>query len=171
MPNTLAFVGVGVVGIVGSIAAWYVARLGNSVLRDEFQRSIRELHLKLLNDISAEYEGRKQADFDTRDYAYHAAEKIGDDLREHVIATSSDFTRDEQKQVGAQQAEYERVMSEQAASTPPIVPASRGDVRKEMRIAASAADAVLPKTTQEEMAARSGLIGVGQIPLRTVKET
>jgi hypothetical protein len=39
-----------------------------------------------------------------------------------------------------------------------------------MRRIAEAKDAAMPKQTREEMAARSGLIGVGKIPPRTTKE-
>jgi hypothetical protein len=81
-------IGVGVVGMASSFVVWYFARLRNAVLRDEMLRLQRGLYIKLHDEISEEYDARRLADFDVRDYAYHVGEKVSGDLREHVIATA-----------------------------------------------------------------------------------
>jgi hypothetical protein len=81
-------IGAGVLSLAGSIAGWYFAKLGNSVLRDEFQRLNRALYMEIHNEIGDEHDSRKQACFDLRDEMFHGHEIVLENLREHIAATS-----------------------------------------------------------------------------------
>jgi hypothetical protein len=53
-------------------------------LRDEYQRLNRALFVKLHNEISEEFDARRQAIFDARDFAYDAAERFEAEIFEEV---------------------------------------------------------------------------------------
>jgi hypothetical protein len=107
MVNPYVSIGVGILGFGSSIVALLYARLCKVVLRDEMNHLNRTPYTEL-SDLMAD---------ERVDTTFALPSQLDDLLNSFGReARSRDFTRDEQRQAEAQQANYDRVMSEQAAS-------------------------------------------------------
>jgi len=148
-------------GIVTAAVVWFRSRLAISVLRDEMQRSNRtvlETAQKIVGDAQKETERSNRE-------LFTSTERIVNDFRDeiddrfHVLATKVPAQDDSLKQAFSDLAKV-------LAKTPPAPDAARIDVRKEMAVAAQAAEDARPKISAEESARRSGLMA----PMNRPKE-